>query len=555
MYGVLQDTTNHRFLVHVDNSVRPLVKPDEITYTAARLLGEYLGVNRCAYAFVEEDEDTFILTGNYTSGVDSIVGRYRFRQFGAECLRLMRAGEPYVVEDSKVDTRLDAEDRRSYVQTTIRGVICVPILKSGRFVAAMAVHSRTPRRWFPTEIELVQQVASRCWESIERARVEREREGLLQAAEAANRAKDEFLAMLGHELRNPLAPIVTALQVMALRSDESSGRERTIIERQVTHLTRLVDDLLDVSRIARGKVKLRRDLVELTEIVANAIELASPLLEQRKQQVNIQVAPTGLAVYGDPPRLAQVVANLLTNAAKYTPSGGHITIAGEAEGDDVVLMVRDTGMGMTSEALANAFQMFAQGRQALDRAQGGLGLGLTIVKSLVERHGGSVSAHSDGPNQGSTFVVRLPGAQVNASSTAAPETGTGSQPPIGNTRVLLVDDNEDAAEMLGMALEMRGCKVSIAHDGPEALRLAAEGAFDLALLDIGLPAMDGYELAARLRALANGRRTRLVAVTGYGQDSDRRRALAAGFHDHLTKPIQLHQVDAAIAGLRPAPEP
>ncbi|HEU4535431.1 MAG TPA: ATP-binding protein, partial [Polyangiaceae bacterium] len=419
MFGVAREVTGDRVLVRLDDAVRPLSKPEDITFTAASVLGQHLAVNRCAYAFVEDDEDTFALTGNYTSGAPSIVGRYRFRQFGAECLRLMRAGEPYVVEDSEADPRVDADDRAAYRLTAIRAVVCVPILKSGRFVAAMAVHATAPRAWTPAEVSLVRQVASRCWESIERARVEREREGLLRAAEAANRAKDEFLAMLGHELRNPLAPIVTALHLMRLRGDQPAPRERAVIERQVAHLTRLVDDLLDVSRIARGKVELKREPVDVAETVARAVEQASPLLEQRAHALSLDV-PAGIVVRGDAERLTQVVANLLTNAGKYTPPGGRIAVTLAAEGDEAVLRVRDSGVGMAPEVLARAFELFAQGRQSLDRAQGGLGLGLAIVKSLVERHGGSVVARSEGEGAGSELVVRLPRADAPGASESPP---------------------------------------------------------------------------------------------------------------------------------------
>jgi signal transduction histidine kinase/ActR/RegA family two-component response regulator len=427
-------------------------------------------------------------------------------------------------------------------------------LKEGRFVAAMAVHSKDTRQWSPGEVELVQQVASRCWESIERARVEREREGLLEAAEAANRAKDEFLAMLGHELRNPLAPILTALQLMRLRGDISSERERTVIERQVRHLTRLVDDLLDVSRIARGKVELKRELVELSQIVSQAIEVASPLLERRAHELVLNVPQTGLAVEGDAARLTQVVSNLLTNAGKYTPSGGRVTIAGAAEGDQVVLRVRDTGVGIASETLDHVFDLFVQGQQSIDRAQGGLGLGLTIVKNLVERHAGSVSAYSEGTGKGSEFVVRLPRAHEPAEhATDGADSGvTSSSDGVRGARILIVDDNEDAAEMLASALTLQGCDVHVAHDGPSALRVAASGNFDAAMLDIGLPVMDGYELAARLRELPNLTTTCLVAVTGYGQESDRRRALAAGFQHHLVKPVDLEALKSIVLNLRSA---
>jgi signal transduction histidine kinase len=550
MYGVVQDITGERILWRIDEALRPLTKSEEITFAAAQILGEHLDVHRCAYAFVEEDEDTFVLTGNYTNGVHSIVGRYRFRQFGAECLRLMRAGQPWAVEDSLAEPRLDEEDRAAYASTAIRAVICVPILKSGRFVAAMAVHRNDVRRWSSSEIELVQQVASRCWESIERARVELERERLLEAARAANQTKDEFLAMLGHELRNPLAPIVTALQVMDLKGDAATRRERTIVERQVEHLRRLVDDLLDVSRIARGKVEFKREPVELAEIVRQAVEVAKPLIDERGHALEVAVPPGGLAVHGDVARLTQVVSNLLTNASKYTSRGGRIAIRGDLEADEVVLRVRDNGMGMTPEVLRGAFDLFVQGRQALDRAQGGLGLGLSIVKSLVERHGGSVAAHSAGSNQGSEFVVRLPRLSPDQGLEAAASERSGAAEPTGRpARLLVVDDNRDAAGMLQAALEMRGHQVWVAHDGPEALRLVAANVVDIALLDIGLPAMDGFEVAHKMREVPGAERTKLVALTGYGQEADRVRTRAAGFVDHLVKPVKLGALEAVIAEL------
>jgi PAS domain S-box-containing protein len=814
-----------RFLIDLDDSVRPLTDPEEITFAAARTLGEHLGVNRCAYAAVEGDEDTFLLTGNYNRGVGSIIGRYTFRQFGEECLRLMRAGKPYVVVDSDNDPRITDSDKRSYAITAIRAVICVPVLKQGRFVAAMAVHSATPRVWEPDEVELVHRVAGRCWESIERARVsaelrksehlfrvlansianlawmarpdggiywyndqwyaytgttpaemegwgwervhdpavlpavqkqwehsiatgtpfemvfplrgangqfrrfltrvnpvldsdgkvvhwfgtntdvenerrateanaelrERERlareeaelqkrvlyslfmqaptliavlrgadhrielanpricevwglteaeilnrplldvlpelrnqifpslledayrsgtpyfgretaasfrrndttmetvyfnfvyspfrsvsgtiEGIFviasdvteqvlarnqvnelrEAAEAANRAKDEFLAMLGHELRNPLSPILTALQLMRLRGSDGSERERTVIERQVKHLTRLVDDLLDVSRIARGKVELKEELVELAEVVAKAVEMTSPLLEQRTHTFDLDVPRNGLPLRGDPVRLSQVVSNLLTNAAKYTPSGGHITVRGTEEQGHVVLRVRDRGIGIAPDMLPHIFDLFVQERQALDRSQGGLGLGLPIVRNLVEHHGGTVSAYSEGRGTGSEFVVRLPKAPVAEASddprvvnaqTAVPVTTPAHAP-----RVLVVDDNIDAAEMLAAALTARGYQTRVAHDGPAALLAAEKFRPVIAFLDLGLPVMDGYELAARLREIPVLRSLRLIALTGYGQESDRRKTRRAGFHHHLVKPVDLGAIEEVLTGI------
>ncbi len=542
MFGVVQDLTRDRVLMRIDDALRPLVVSEDITYTAARVLGHYLDVNRCAYAFVEDDQDTFTLTGNYTNGVESIVGTYRFRQFGAECLRLMRAGEPYVVTDSEDDARIDDEDRKAYRLTAIRAVICVPISKGGRFVAAMAVHMQLARSWTKLEVELLQQVASRCWESIERARVESERAGLLEAAEAANRAKDEFLAMLGHELRNPLAPIVTALLLMKMSGERAFERERTVIERQVAHVSRLVDDLLDVSRIARGKVELKQGRVDVADVIAQAIEVASPLLEQRGHVVEWEVPRDPLTLNGDAARLVQVFSNLLTNAAKYTPDGGQIGVSAATEGDDVVVRVRDDGIGMEPEVLAHIFSLFVQRQQSIDRARGGLGLGLSIVRGLVDAHGGRVSAHSEGPNQGSEFVVHLPRAPKGEASLSQPADSAklGSVGPA--LRILVVDDNVDGAEMLAAALDVQGCEVSLAHDGPAALRIATQHTFDAALLDIGLPIMDGYELAAKLQELPGMRSARFVAVTGYGQDTDRRKTKNAGFDEHLVKPIDFNRL-------------
>ena len=374
---------------------------------------------------------------------------------------------------------------------------------------------------------------------------------LREAAESANRAKDEFLAMLGHELRNPLSPILTALQLMKLRGSDASERERTVIERQVTHLTRLVDDLLDVSRIAQGKVELKEEIVEMAAIVAKAIEIASPLLEQRTHTLDVHVQRNGLAVRGDSTRLSQVVSNLLTNAAKYTPPGGHITIRTAAEGGEVAVRVRDTGMGIAPDVLPRVFDLFVQERQAIDRSQGGLGLGLTIVRSLVERHGGTVSADSDGPGKGSEFVVRLPRASVGSVLEDVPADAASSAflvaRPDDSLKVLVVDDSVDGAEMLAAALSAKGYDTRVAHDAPVALRIAAEFRPDVALLDIGLPVMDGYELAARLRELPDLNGVKLIALTGYGQESDRRKSQEAGFDHHLVKPVDLLILQSVLA--------
>jgi PAS domain S-box-containing protein len=367
-------------------------------------------------------------------------------------------------------------------------------------------------------------------------------------AEVASRAKDEFLAMLGHELRNPLAPILTTLQLMRLRRGDGLEKERAIIERQAEQLVRLIDDLLDVSRITRGKIELKRERVELAEVVAKAIETAGPLLEQRKHQLTVNV-PRDLVVDGDAARLTQVIVNLLTNAAKYTEHAGRVTVDGARNGDEAVLHVCDSGIGMSPELLPKIFNMFTQERQPIDRSQGGLGLGLAIVRSLVEMHGGNVTAHSRGNGFGSTFSVRLPAAAPLSDTRAEAISGNAGEErgsSNGQRRVLVVDDNEDAADSLAEYVEAIGHRARVAHDGPAALRIAAEFAPEVALVDIGLPLLDGYELARRMREQPELRDIRLVAVTGYGQKADRQRARYAGFDEHLVKPVDLDRLRSLL---------
>ena len=376
-----------------------------------------------------------------------------------------------------------------------------------------------------------------------------------QAAEQANRAKDEFMAMLGHELRNPLSPMLTTLELMRLRAPDMLERERGILERQVQHMARLVDDLLDVSRIARGKIELKRETVELSTVLASAVEQVSPLLEERGHYLRISLPRSGLRVQADPARLGQVFFNVLHNAAKYTDPGGHITVAGHREGSEVAISIRDDGVGIAPELQPRVFETFFQARQDRDRAKGGLGLGLALVKSLSELHGGRVEVESPGVGKGSTFTVRLPLAiEVGASdgTDAAHEEAIRAAPDRG-LRILVVDDNVDAAESIAEVLELLGNQVRVAHDGLEALRLARESVPDLALLDIGLPVIDGYELAQRLRSEHPS--LRLVAVSGYGQDGDRAAALRAGFSRHLVKPVSLQEIESVVTGAEAGPAP
>ncbi len=367
-------------------------------------------------------------------------------------------------------------------------------------------------------------------------------EELAERADAANRTKDDFLAMLGHELRNPLSPIVTSLQLLRMRDIHSP--EQDIIERQVNHLRRLVDDLLDVSRIARGKIELRRERIEVAEVLAAAIETSSPLFEQRNHRVEVDVPRTGLVIDADPDRMAQVFSNLMTNAVKYSEPGTRIAIEARRVDERVRVRVIDEGAGIAADMIDKVFDMFVQQPQTLERSRGGLGLGLSIVKSLVELHGGQVAARSDGVGHGTELTVELPAAAEAERPPPAPEPmliGGGTV-----RRILVVDDNDDAALSLKKALERLGYAVAIAHDGPAALRAAAVFEPEIALLDIGLPVMDGYELARRLRAL---RSLHLVALSGYGQEADRQRSAEAGFEVHLTKPVDLRHLESVVRSL------
>ena len=380
----------------------------------------------------------------------------------------------------------------------------------------------------------------------ERKRTEDERAARL-AAEQANRVKDEFLAVLGHELRNPLAPIVTALQLIKLRGDAPSPREVQVLERQVQQLMHLVDDLLDVSRIARGKLELKQQVIDLRGPLSRAIEIASPLVEHKRHQVEVKAPPHPILVHADEARLTQVFANLLTNAAKYTDPGGHIFLRIWQAGAEAVLEVRDDGIGIDRDLLPRIFDPFVQGAQNGDRAAGGLGIGLGLVHSIVELHGGQVEARSQGSRLGSTFTVRLPAVSQPPSRETGQQIAAAFSTELDPQRILVVDDNEDARGLLADILSQLGHDVRAVGDGPQALAMAGEFVPDVAILDIGLPGMDGYELAAQLRRALPVTGLRLIALSGYGQASDRARSEAAGFDGHLVKPVEVRRLLDAIA--------
>jgi PAS domain S-box-containing protein len=399
--------------------------------------------------------------------------------------------------------------------------------RGGRLEEAHFAFSYTPVR---DEGGRIVGLFGACIELTERVRAE-------QALREADRRKDAFLATLAHELRNPLAPIRHAVRIA--RAPNASAEQlrwsHEVIERQASHMALLLDDLLDMSRISRGQLRLRKTVQDLGALVDQAVEAARPLLEARKHRLEISLPPGRLAIEADGLRLSQVISNLLTNAAKYTDAGGRIELAVRDDAGTLVIAIRDDGIGLDAEIVPRLFEMFAQSQAALERAEGGFGIGLPLVKGLVELHGGTITAHSAGPGKGSEFTVTLPGAvrAGEAPRAAAAEMAKAA----AQKRILVVDDNIDAGQALQMLLQIEGHKVGLAHDGEEAVTAVGSEAPDVVFLDIGMPRVNGYEAARRIRALPAGQGVKLVALTGWGQPGDRERAAQAGFDMHLTKPV------------------
>jgi len=426
-------------------------------------------------------------------------------------------------------------------------LVALPIASRGRSLGVLALAREADRPAFQeSDVSLAQDIVNRGAVALENAL-------LVQKIRETDRRKDEFIATLAHELRNPLAPVRNAVEILR-RVDLSDVRilkARDIIDRQVRQLTRLVEDLLDVSRINSGKVELRRERVEAATIVERAVEISRAVIEAGRHDLAVNLPTAPLTMDVDPVRIAQVVANILNNAAKYTQPGGRIELSASRDGGEAVITVRDNGMGIPRKMLKEIFDMFTQVESALDRSQGGLGVGLSLTRKLVELHGGSVTAHSEGLGKGSEFVVRLPltidrpdRAPIGAPSAVADAVDRDS------LRILIVDDNRDSAESLAFLLQMDGRDVRTAFDGRSALALAEELRPNAVFLDIGMPEMNGYEVANRLRSNPALRDAVLIALTGWGQDEDRRRTAEAGFHFHCVKPIVMDELEAVLAQAR-----
>ena len=685
-----------QFLISLEDALRPLAEPARITATGARLLGEYLDADRCAYAEVSEDEHTFDVVGDFNRDVPSITGRYPLAAFGEEFTRLMLAGKPYVVGDIGTHEP-PLENPQAYRQAQIRAVIAVPLHKGERLVAAMAVHQATPRLWTAAQVELLGHVASRCYESMQRTRAERTlreseaqfrqladampqivfsagpdghvdyfnrqwyeytglpegtvgfetwkqvhtEDGLRRVAEAwpqalrtgqpyeieyplrradgeyrwhlgralpirdasgkvvrwfgtntdihdrkqteqalaasleaeqharsqaelASRMKDEFLATLSHELRTPLNAILGWSHMLRRENvtPEKLARGADVIERNARSQAQIIEDLLDMSAIISGKVRLNvADRIDLPAIVAAAVETTRPAADAKRIEVRAEVEPLErLRIAGDPNRLQQVVWNLLSNAIKFTPDGGCVTLKAARVAERVEISVADTGEGIGAEFLPYVFDRFRQADASTTRRHGGLGLGLSIVKQLVELHGGTVRVHSEGKGHGTTFFVTLP-VDVEYPETEAEgrlrESRAGVELPreecdrIQGTRVLVVDDDPDARELVKRLLEEFGARVSVAGSSAEAMDILGANAFDVLVSDIGMPGEDGHALVRRVRELPadRGGQTPAVALTAYARAEDRVKAIRAGFQMHLAKPVEPAELIAMVASL------
>ena len=429
--------------------------------------------------------------------------------------------------------------------------VVLPLQARGRTLGACTLlRGGTDTSFIPADLALAEDLAGRAAIAIDNARLYRD-------IQEADRHKNEFLAMLAHELRNPLAPICNAVRVLQLPAGDEPTRAWAcaVIERQTKQMVRLVDDLLDVSRITRGKITLQMNNVDVTAPAATAVEASRPLVESRRQELTVSLPREPLRVRADPARLAQVLANLLNNASKYTSEGGRIWLTVAAEQHDAVFKVRDTGVGIPSSMLPRIFDLFTQVDQSLDRSQGGLGIGLTLVRRLVEMHGGRVEVHSEGPDKGSEFVVRvpkLPEAQHCLPDHSGQDGNEAHDAPNSapSWRTLVVDDNADAAESLATLLRLAGHEVRTAHDGVIAFEVAGEFRPEIVLLDIGLPRLDGYEVARRLRQDADLAGIHIVCLSGYGQVEDRQRSHEAGVDHHLVKPVSFDVLQGLFTSLQ-----
>jgi signal transduction histidine kinase/transcriptional regulator with GAF, ATPase, and Fis domain/ActR/RegA family two-component response regulator len=528
------------FLLELSDALRPLADPDEIRAAACAVLGRHLRAQRVLYA--DTNEAGLSIPGpQYSAGVASLTGEFRFENFDASLPERYREGQPVVESDVRQNAHLSAAQLAAFAALEIVAYVVVPLVKGGRPVGRLAAHFSAPHAWTAHEVELVEETAERTWEATERARAEaalRDSEELLREADLR---KDEFLATLAHELRNPLATICTALPLLGMIDNGvEAGHVRHMLERQVDHMVRLIDDLMEVSRITRGAIELKCQPLDLSNIVRDAMEAAQSAIERAQHRVRWELDNATLPIHGDALRLVQIVSNLISNAVRYTDPGGTITIRTWRTEDRACVSIGDTGIGIAPEKLPGVFGMFKQIDRGDPRSQGGLGIGLALARRLARMHDGEIEAQSEGLGRGSTFTVALP---LAASAALPHDRGEHANTTATvRKRVLVVDDNRDAADVTGLLLEAFGADVKVVHGGAAALALLEEWMPQIVLLDLGMPDMDGFEVARRVRDDPRLQTMALVALTGWGQQADIERTRAAGFDRHLVKPASADQL-------------
>jgi PAS domain S-box-containing protein len=528
------------FLLDLGECIRFAANADELLWAVAVALGEHLKITRCGFIEVDAEHELFTVQRDYHPHVRSLVGSYPLDALSPSVISAARLGQTTAIANIDADERT-VEYVKTYRQFGVRAFVTAPMLRDGKLVSALIGATSEPYEWSEREIALINVVAERTWLAVEKLRLDNALRESDAALRDADRRKDEFLATLAHELRNPLSLIrnvITLEQTPGIpESDPHWGQN--IIDRQVSYLTRLTDDLFDVSRITREKLGLQKEPLNLAEVIRAAVESSRPLIDQRKHELTVTMSQVSVFVEADRVRLTQVFMNLLNNAAKYTPSQGHIWLNVEQAGDTVVVRVKDTGVGIAPENLPHVFDLFYQVDRSFTRSEGGLGLGLTLVHRLVEMHSGKVEVRSDGVNRGSEFIVHLPVVPHDALQERF-EGNSENGYPIGNRcrRILVADDFPQSAEILARLLRQDGNDVQVAQNGIEAVETAAQFRPDVAVLDLAMPKLNGYDAARMIREQPWGKRMLLIALSGWGHQLDRQRTKEAGFDAHLTKPAK-----------------
>lgn len=528
-----------------------LATPTEIVRTAVEMLGHHLQVSRVGFGKIASDNETITFDIDYADGVSHLIGDFPMANFGVANMAALQDGETTAYSDLRIDPRTRDADW-SLIQT--RSAMAVPLIRDKRLKAVLYLNHCDVRIWEKDEIALVQDVATSTWDALERVYAEEDLRKIAADLSEVNHRKTEFLATLAHELRNPLAPIRTGLELMRIAEDkpETVKRVRIMMERQIGNMVHLIDDLLDIARISSGKIALKKKIISLQQVVTAAVETSMPVIENKRHELVVNLPNETLLINADVVRMTQVLSNLLTNAAKYTPSNGRLDLTCIEDGGDVVIQVSDNGIGIAEESLTQVFEMFAQIQQSSERASGGLGIGLSLVQRLVDMHGGTVSAASPGQGQGSTFKVRLPLAGEAAClgmEDAGGKAALNADSQARALQILVADDNKDAAEMLAKLLQVAGHDVRIANDGHHAVRIGLADKPHVAIVDIGMPGLNGYEVAKMLRKSPDLRHTVLIALTGWGSTEDLAASRRAGFDHHLTKPVQIAKIEQILMAM------